>query len=155
MSIETWRSFIASSSALWVLGVERLISSASTMWWKTGPFLNSNAPDLPLKMDTPRMSDGRRSEVNWMRWKVRSRLLESASARVVLPTPGMSSIRRCPSARMQRIACRTMSFFPRKIFVTLDSMRAGKDDSRVESLLISPNIEEMTLFVNRAFSGFT
>ena len=36
-SIETWRSCIASSSAAWVRGVARLISSTSRMWVKTGP----------------------------------------------------------------------------------------------------------------------
>ena len=40
----TWPSFIASSNADCVLGVVRLISSASRKLVKTGPCLNSNAP---------------------------------------------------------------------------------------------------------------
>ena len=37
----TWRSCIASSSALWTLAGARLISSARMMLWKIGPFLIS------------------------------------------------------------------------------------------------------------------
>src|SRR3989304_2548391 len=54
-------------------------------------------------METPRMSDGSRSEVNWIRWKLTPRDLARAWASVVLPTPGTSSIRRCPLA--SRAAC--------------------------------------------------
>ena len=42
-STDTWKSFIASSSALCVRGVARLISSASSTFVNTGPGLNSNA----------------------------------------------------------------------------------------------------------------
>src|SRR5437868_789023 len=45
---------MASRSALCVLGVERLISSARITEWKMGPLLNSNAPALALKTETPR-----------------------------------------------------------------------------------------------------
>ncbi len=41
-SIVTAPSFIASSSADWVFGVARLISSARTMLAKIGPAWNSN-----------------------------------------------------------------------------------------------------------------
>jgi hypothetical protein len=37
VSTETWRSLIASSRALWARGLLRLISSASTMFAKSGP----------------------------------------------------------------------------------------------------------------------
>ena len=42
-SMVTWRSSMASSSAAWVLGVARLISSASRTCAKTGPGRNSNS----------------------------------------------------------------------------------------------------------------
>jgi hypothetical protein len=38
------------------------------------------------------MSEGSRSLVNWMRWNVPPMLAASERARVVLPTPGTSSI---------------------------------------------------------------
>ena len=42
-STETWRSSIASSSAAWVLGGVRLISSASSRFVKTGPSRKANS----------------------------------------------------------------------------------------------------------------
>src|SRR5256886_487550 len=44
--------------------------------------------------ETPRISDGSMSEVNWMRWKPAPMDRASAAASVVLPTPGTSSISR-------------------------------------------------------------
>ena len=44
----TWPSFMASSSADWVLGVVRLISSASRKLLKIGPGLNSKASEWAL-----------------------------------------------------------------------------------------------------------
>ena len=41
-STVTWCSAITSSSADWVLGEARLISSPSTMWANTGPSRNWN-----------------------------------------------------------------------------------------------------------------
>ena len=43
-STVTRLSSITSSSADWVLGEARLISSASTIVWKIGPGWNSNVP---------------------------------------------------------------------------------------------------------------
>ncbi len=43
-STVTCSSSITSSSADWVLGEARLISSASTRLWKIGPEWNSNVP---------------------------------------------------------------------------------------------------------------
>ena len=43
-STVTCDSSITSSSADWVLGEARLISSASTMVWKIGPWWNSKVP---------------------------------------------------------------------------------------------------------------
>ena len=45
-SIETWRSCIASSSAAWVRGVARLISSTRRMFVKTGPGANRSGAAL-------------------------------------------------------------------------------------------------------------
>ena len=47
----TWRSCIASSSAACVFGGVRLISSASTMFAKTGPSTNRN--DAPFRSPGP------------------------------------------------------------------------------------------------------
>ena len=44
-SAETWRSSIASSSADWVFGGVRLISSASRMFVNTGPSRNAKSPE--------------------------------------------------------------------------------------------------------------
>src|SRR5204863_4574058 len=67
-SSETRASFMASSRLDCVFGVVRLISSASTMLANNGPGLNTNSPTSGSQIDTPRMSDGSMSEVNWMRW---------------------------------------------------------------------------------------
>ena len=85
-----------SSSADWVLGVARLISSARTICAMTGPGRNSNSPVFWLKIETPVTSLGSRSGVNWMRRKVQPIDLAKALASIVLPTPGTSSIRRWP-----------------------------------------------------------
>jgi hypothetical protein len=58
---------MASSSADCVLGVVRLISSASTMLVKSGPGLNTKSPVFGSHTETPSTSDGSMSEVNWMR----------------------------------------------------------------------------------------
>ncbi len=57
-------------------------------------------------------SEGSRSEVNCMRWKVQSSARASACASVVLPTPGTSSTNRCPPAIKVTMARRTASGFP-------------------------------------------
>ena len=49
-SSETWPSFIASSSADWVRGLARLISSARSMFAKIGPWRRTNSP-VPLVVD--------------------------------------------------------------------------------------------------------
>src|SRR5262249_9237797 len=58
------------------------------------------------------MSDGRRSLVNWMRRNVPPSEAASARASVVLPTPGMSSIRRCPRDSSVTTAARIASGLP-------------------------------------------
>ena len=67
----TWRSAMASSRADWVLGVARLISSASSSWVNTGPSRNTSLR-VPVwgsssRMWVPTMSAGMRSGVNWTR----------------------------------------------------------------------------------------
>ena len=82
------RSSMHSRSADWVLGVARLISSASTTWLTTGPGRNSNSWVFWLKIERPVTSVGSRSGVNWMRRNEHPRLFASALASIVLPVPG-------------------------------------------------------------------
>jgi hypothetical protein len=60
-STVTWRSSIASSSADWVFGEARLISSARTTLANTPPGGTSNWSRARFHTDTPVTSDGRRS----------------------------------------------------------------------------------------------
>src|ERR1044071_7017256 len=120
-SIETWPSLIASSSADCVRGVVRLISSASTMLAKIGPCRSSNTLPCWSYTDTPTMSDGNRSLVNWMRRNVPPSAAASARASVVLPTPGMSSINRWPRDSRVTMAARIDSGLPRTTVATASS----------------------------------
>ena len=87
-----WRSAIDSSKADWVRGEARLISSASRMSAKTGPGRKRNSWVRGSKIETPRMSPGSRSGVNWTRLKTAPPTERAmALARVVLPVPGTSS----------------------------------------------------------------
>lgn len=95
-STVTCRSSIASRRLDWVRGVARLISSASRILVKTGPCLNSKDSSFWLKMETPVISVGRRSGVNWIRLNWPSIDFAIALARTVFPTPGTSLSRRCP-----------------------------------------------------------
>src|SRR6266850_1296243 len=122
-SSDTCASFMASSKLDCVLGVVRLISSASTMLVKSGPGLNTKSPRSAWYTVTPRMSEGSMSEVNWMRWKPPPMERASAAARVVLPTPGTSSISRCPRASRPMIARRMTSGLPTRTCATLSSSR--------------------------------
>ena len=63
----TWRSCIASSSAAWVFGGVRLISSASNRLVNTGPGRNASSPDRSVIV--PVRSDGSMSGVNCTRRK--------------------------------------------------------------------------------------
>ena len=66
-STVTWCSAIASSSADWVFGVARLISSTRTTFAKSGPGWNTNARRSWSKIESPVASVGCRSGVHWMR----------------------------------------------------------------------------------------
>ena len=116
---------MASSSADWVLGVARLISSVRTIWVMIGPGLNSNSMVFWLKTETPVTSEGNMSGVNWMRRKSQPMEREMARASMVLPTPGTSSINRCPShSRASSVIC-TSRRLPMITFSTLSQMRSA------------------------------
>ena len=69
-STVTWRSSMASSSADWVLGVARLISSAEHDVGEDRRRAGTRTRCVCwLQTETPVTSDGSRSGVNWMRWK--------------------------------------------------------------------------------------
>ena len=85
---------MASSRLDWVFGVVRLISSASTTLVNRGPGLKTNSARWGSHTVTPSTSAGSMSEVNWMRWNPAPMDRARAAARVVLPTPGTSSMRR-------------------------------------------------------------
>ncbi len=111
----TDRSCIASSKADCVLGVARLISSASTRLANTGPRWKSNRrPPSGVSCSTfvPIRSAGIRSGVNWIRWNFRC----SASARVrtsrVLPRPGTPSSSTWPPAIRAVSVSSTISRWP-------------------------------------------
>src|SRR2546421_1075297 len=101
-SIVTWSSCMHSSSAACVFGEARLISSTRSRFANTGPGRNSNSFERWLKTFTPVTSDGSRSGVNWMRENDASSERASTFASIVLPTPGKSSMIRCPSLTRQR-----------------------------------------------------
>src|SRR4051794_4445595 len=98
-----------SSSAAWVRGDARLISSTSSTCVKTGPGRNSNRFERWSNTLTPVTSEGSRSGVNWSRENEQSSERASAFASIVFPTPGKSSMIRCPSATRQRTTRRSAS----------------------------------------------
>jgi len=112
LSTVTCRSSMHSSIADWVFGEARLISSPTTMFAKIGPGLNSNSRRSWLYALTPVMSLGSRSGVNWIRRTEPSMDRASALASMVLPTPGTSSMSRCPSASRTISASLTASDLP-------------------------------------------
>ena len=63
------------------------------------------------------------SEVNWMRWNEAPMDRARPEASVVLPTPGTSSISRCPRATRPMTASRTTSGFPTSARPTFSSSR--------------------------------
>jgi len=70
-----------SSSADWVLGVARFTSSARISCEKIGPAWNLKVELSRSYTDTPMMSAGSMSLVNWMRWKLKPEELRRAPAR--------------------------------------------------------------------------
>src|SRR5215211_4102497 len=104
-----WFSCMHSSSAACVLGEARLISSTSSRFAKTGPGRNSNSFVRWSKTLTPVTSEGSRSGVNWRRENEQSIERARALARTVFPTPGKSSMIRCPSATRHSTASSSTS----------------------------------------------
>src|SRR5215218_103625 len=98
-----------SSRAAWVFGEARLISSTRSRFVKIGPGRNVNSFSRWSKTLTPVTSLGSRSGVNWMRENEQSTERASAFASIVFPTPGKSSMIRCPSATRHSTANRSVS----------------------------------------------
>src|SRR5262250_2707875 len=122
-SSDTCASFMASSKLDCVFGVVRLISSAGMMLVNSGPGLNTNSLVFGSHTVTPSTSDGSMSDVNWILWHPAPIERASAAANVVLPTPGTSSMRRCPRARSPTTAKRTEPLFPTSARLMLSSSR--------------------------------
>ncbi len=68
---------------------------------------------------------GSRSGVNWMRRKVHPVDAARLRARIVLPTPGTSSISTCPWHSSAMSVSRTSSAFPMITFSTLAMTRSA------------------------------
>src|SRR5262249_23382170 len=92
----TVRSSITSSRADCVFGGVRLISSATSSSVNTGPARNSNRLVCRLKTLVPRMSDGIRSGVNWMRLQSTCSSRATVRAMSVFAVPGTPSSSTCP-----------------------------------------------------------
>jgi len=103
---------MASSSADWVFGVARLISSASSTWVKMGPARNANSFVRRSRIDVPVMSVGMRSGVNCTRWNDNPSRFANRRTRVVLPTPGTSSISTCEPVTIPIITSRSGCCIP-------------------------------------------
>jgi hypothetical protein len=123
-STVTWRSSMHSRRADCVFGDARLISSPRSRFVNTEPGRNSNSSRPRFQTVTPTTSEGSRSGVNWMRPHRQSSEVARALARLVLPTPGTSSIRRWPSATRQSRTSSTTSDFPCTTLETLPAMAA-------------------------------
>src|SRR6056297_388530 len=94
-----WCSCIASSSAAWVRGGVRLISSARSNPANSGPFRKANSLLRWSYTNEPVRSAGSRSGVNWAREKSRPSVCANERAASVLPRPGKSSSSTWPPAR--------------------------------------------------------
>ena len=130
-STETWPSSIASSSADWVLGGVRLISSASSRLVKIGPSRKLSSPCRLSITIEPVMSPGIRSGVNCTR-RVST---DSAPARVrtssVLATPGTPSISTWPPHSSATSRPETAASWPTTALAT--SVRTAASRSRASS----------------------
>src|SRR3954452_17769077 len=117
-----------SRRAACVLGDARFTSSTSSRLANTGPGLNSNRFERWSKTFTPVTSDGRRPGGNWGREKEQSSERARAFASIVFPTPGKSSMIRCPSATRQSTVMRSVSSdacTTRRRFATIASTRSA------------------------------
>src|SRR4029078_7559875 len=82
-------------------------------------------------MLTPTRSAGNRSGVNCTRFHVQCTEAASALARLVLPTPGTSSINRWPSAKRHDTASSIASFLPCTTRATLLVMASKNDENEL------------------------
>src|SRR5688500_15079301 len=117
----TEASCMPSRSAGWVLGVARLISSASTMCAKSGPCWNwkrFRPPASSTIMFVPMMSAGMRSAVNSKREKDNPGASDSVLTSSVLPSPGTPSSSTWPHAN---IPMRTESMISRWPTITFST----------------------------------
>src|SRR5918992_1588663 len=105
----TWCSCMTSSRADWTLAGARLISSASRKLQNTGPSSVSKPPWSGRQIRVPTRSEGTRSGVNWMRWKLPPRTWARVAMVRVLASPGTPSSSRCPP---DNNATRTRSSMP-------------------------------------------
>src|SRR5215211_6640016 len=105
----TWCSCITSSRADWTLAGARLISSASRKLQNTGPSSVSKPPWSGRQILVPTRSEGTRSGVNWMRWKLPPNTWAKVAMVRVLASPGTPSSSRCPP---DNNATRTRSSMP-------------------------------------------
>ena len=117
-STVTCPSSMASSRADWVRLVARLSSSAKNRLHSTAPGWYSILPVSLFSMEKPVMSEGITSGVNCTRLYCRLRALEKARAMVVLPTPGISSSRMWPRARMASSTLASTWSLPTTAFFT-------------------------------------
>src|SRR2546423_2647800 len=125
-----------SSRAAWVFGGARLISSTRRRFAKIGPGRNSNSFERWLKTFTPVTSEGSRSGVNCIRENEQSSDRASAFASIVFPTPGKSSMMRCPSATRQSTTRRRASWgawTTRPRFATIAATRSAGSGARAGS----------------------
>src|SRR5512140_2945900 len=98
-SMVTARSCMAWSSAAWVLGGVRLISSATSTSVKIGPRVSWKVLVRKSNRFVPSTSPGMRSGVNWTRLNPTPSAAAKARASSVLAVPGTPSTRTCPSER--------------------------------------------------------
>ena len=113
--IVTSRSCIACNSAACVFGGVRLISSASKMFAKIGPWMkrNSRRPSgVSSRTVVPVMSDGMRSGVNCTRLKPTSRICAMLDTMSVFASPGTPTSKQCPRVKIAARICSTTSFCP-------------------------------------------
>src|SRR4051812_9116864 len=139
-STVTWSSCMHSSSAACVFGDARLTSSTSSRLVKTGPRRNSNSFRRWLNTFTPVTSDGSRSGVNCRRENEQSIERESAFASIVFPTPGKSSMIRCPSPTRQSTQRRRVSsgaWITRATFAAIAASSSAAPDAGRGSLRAS------------------
>ena len=132
-------SCMASSNADCVLGVARLISSASTRLAKIGPGWNWKArPPWAVSSSTlvPRMSAGMRSGVNWMRLYCSCRARAIVRTSSVLPSPGSPSSSTWPPAISAIVTPRTTSSCPT---MTRETSRSSASTVRRSCSIAAPS----------------